>query len=105
MSAEITIGVSHAICVCRDDCLGFDVGARMPMKAILGCLFIHVFASLIHEIYLNPHLEDSSSNVGLLSLENSTFQERRASKKIKGLLKFDRACRRVIGPTPILGLL
>ena len=47
----------------KGDCLGFCAGARMLVKATLGCLFIYVHASFIHKNYFNPHLEDSSSKL------------------------------------------
>ena len=55
--------------------LGFRAGTRILVKATLGCLFVHVSVSFIHETYLNPHLEDSSSNL-TFSLGDSTFQAR-----------------------------
>jgi len=47
----------------KGDCLGICAGARMLVKVTLGCLFILVHVSFIHENCFNPYLEDSSSNL------------------------------------------
>ena len=65
--------------------LVFRVGARILVKATLGCQFIHVHALFIHEIYFNPHLEDSSSNLDFVPRIFHVLGES-SNKKGKGVV-------------------